>query len=205
VIRVEDAAGNLITTDNGRSSRRRVARARHVARHRDGDDRQRHRHLRDLSHNVATTISLSFTASGSPAPLRAISLSARPPSASWLLHATEQARAPVRPWRRNRWLAHRTPTATLQHWFASQSQCHLGVTSSGSVALGTTNLDLARPQATARRHSLPSNAATLARTSSCSAAGFADAVSAAFDLAGVERATGGTAFRRPRRAALIPP
>jgi hypothetical protein len=65
VIRVEDPSGILVTNDNGRViTATRSAGERHFARHVTATTVNGIATFTDLSHNVATTISINFTASG---------------------------------------------------------------------------------------------------------------------------------------------
>jgi hypothetical protein len=198
VIRVEDAYGNLVTTDNSRvitatrSAGTGALQGTVTATTVNGIVT-----FTDLSHNVATTITINFTASGLTSATSG-SIVVSPAIASQLTFLTQPSGT-----RTGSPLATQ-PVVRTQDAYGNTSSVGLALnlnltlnlTSSSGYLLGTTNVDIgtAAGNGTATFTTVECSDAGTNKQMTALVAGFTSAVSAAFDLDGVERATGGTAI-----------
>jgi len=198
VIRVEDAVGNLVTTDNGRViSATRSAGTGTLQGTVTATTVNGIATFTNLSHNVATTITINFSASGLTGATSG-SIVVSPATASQLAFSTQPSGT-----RTGSPLATQ-PVVTTQDAYGNTSSVGLAANLNVSLALaagsgsllGTTNLDLgtAAGNGTATFTTVECSDAGQNKQITASAAGFADALSAVFPLDGVERATGGTAI-----------
>jgi len=198
VIRVEDANGNLVTADNGRvitvarsagtgalQGTLNVTTVNGVAT------------FANLSHNVANTITLNFTATGLTGATSA-NIVVGPATASQLVFATQPSGT-----RTGSPLATQ-PVVKAQDAYGNTSSVgfpanlnvSLALTAGSGSLLGTTTLDIgtAAGNGTATFTTVECSDAGTNKQITASAAGFTDAISSLFTLYGVERATGGTAI-----------
>jgi hypothetical protein len=198
IVRVEDSVGNLITTDNGRlitatrSAGSGTLQGTVTATTVNGIAT-----FANLSHNVATTITINFTASGLTSATSG-NIVISPTTVSQLGFSTQPSGT-----RTGSPLATQ-PVVTTQDAYGNTSSIGLpanlnvclALTSGSGSLLGTTNLDLgtAAGNGTATFTTVECSDAGTNKQLTASAAGFGNVGSAAFDLDGVERATGGTAI-----------
>jgi hypothetical protein len=198
IIRVEDAAGNLVTTDNGRvitatrSAGTGALQGTVTATTVNGIAT-----FANLSHDVATTITLSFTASGLTSATSG-NIVVGPDTAAQLAFTTQPAGT-----RTGSPLATQ-PVVKAVDQFGNPSgvglpanfNVSLALTSGSGSLLGTTSLDIgsAAGNGTATFTNVELSDAGTNKQFTASAAGFGNTVSAAFTLDGVERATGGMAI-----------
>ena len=196
IVRVEDSVGNLITTDNGRlitatrSAGTGTLQGTLTATTVNGIAT-----FTDLSHNVATTITINFTASGLTGATSG-NIIVSPASASQLVFTTQPSGT-----RTGSPLATQ-PAVKTQDAYGNMSSVGLPASLSVSLAmtggsgslLGTTNLDIGTSagNGTATFTTVECSDAGTNKQITASAAGLADALSSLFTLDGVERATGGT-------------
>jgi len=151
----------------------------------------------NLSHNVATTITVNFTATGLTGATSS-SIVISPATASQLVFATQPNGG-----RTGSPLATQ-PVVTTQDAYGNTSgvglaanlNVSLALTGGSGSLLGTTTLDIgaAAGNGTAAFTGVQCGAAGLNKQITASAAGFTDAVSALFFVGGVEPATGGEAI-----------
>src|SRR5437867_5393463 len=198
VIRVEDSVGNLLTADNGRvitaarSGGTGTLQGTVTATTVNGIAT-----FANLSHNVATTITLNFTASGLTSATSG-NIVVSPATATQLSFTTQPNGA-----RTGSPLATQ-PVVSAQDAYGNTSSVGLpasfnvalALTSGSGSLLGTTTLDIgaAAGNGTATFTNVECSDAGTNKQIIASAAGFADAPSAVFTLDGVERATGGQAI-----------
>ncbi len=196
IVRVEDSVGNLITTDNGRlitatrSAGTGTLQGTVTATTVNGIAT-----FTDLSHNVATTITINFTTSGLTGATSG-NIIVSPASASQLVFTTQPSGT-----RTGSPLATQ-PVVKTQDAYGNTSSVglplnlnlNLNLTSGSGSLLGTTNLDIgtAAGNGTATFTTVECSDAGTNKQITASAAGFANALSSLFTLDGVERATGGT-------------
>jgi hypothetical protein len=196
VVRVEDAAGNLIITDNGRlitatrSAGTGTLQGTVTATTVNGIAT-----FTDLTHNVATTITINFTASGLTGATSG-NIIVSPASASQLAFTTQPSGT-----RTGSPLATQ-PVVKTQDAYGNTSSVGLPASLSVSLAmtggsgslLGITNLDIgtAAGNGTASFTTVQCSDAGTNKQITAFAAGFANTLSSLFTLDGVERATGGT-------------
>jgi hypothetical protein len=198
ILRVEDAAGNLVTTDNGRViTAMRSAGSGAL----QGDVTVTTVNgiatFVDLSHNVANTITLSFTASGLTSATSG-NIVVSPGTATQLTFTTQPAGL-----RTGSPLATQPVVKALDAYGNASSvgmpanfNVSLALTSGSGSLLGTTTLDIgsAAGNGTASFTSVECSDAGTNKQITVSAAGFTNVSSSAFTLYGVERATGGAAI-----------
>src|SRR5438876_8335819 len=198
VIRVEDSVGNLITADNGRViTAQRSAGTGALQGTVTATTVNGIATFANLSHNVATTITVNFTATGLTGATSS-SIVISPAAASQLVFATQPSGG-----RTGSPLATQ-PAVTMQDAYGNTSAAglpanlnlSLALTGGSGSLLGTTTLDAgpAAGHGTAAFTGVQCGAAGLNKQITASAAGFTDAVSALFFVGGVEPATGGEAI-----------
>jgi hypothetical protein len=199
VIYVTDTLGNLVTNDNGRiitaarSAGTGTLQGTLTATTVNGIAT-----FTNLSHNVATTITINFGASGLTSATSS-NIVVSPSTANQLLFTTQ----PGGTSRTGSPLATQ-PVVTSQDAFGNTSavglpasfNVSLALTSGSGTLLGTTSLDIgaAAGNGTATFTNVECSDAGSNKVLTASAPGFSNAVSSAFFLGGVERATGGTAI-----------
>jgi hypothetical protein len=197
-IRIEDQYGNLISSDNGRViTAARSAGTGTLLGTVTATTVNGITTFANLSHNVATTITLSFTASGL-ASATSGNIVVGPGTASQLVFATQPAG-----------LGTGSPLATqpvvkAQDAYGNTSSVglpanlnvSLALTSGSGSLLGTTSLNIgsAGGNGTATFTTVECSDAGTNKQITASADVFASTISSSFDLDGVERATDGTAI-----------
>ena len=208
VIYVADVLGNQLTNDNGRViTATRSAGTGTLQGTVTATTVKGIATFNNLSHNVATTITLNFTASGLTNATSA-NIIVSPAVASQLVFTTQPDGV-----RTGSPLATQ-PVVKAQDAFGNNSAVglptsltlSLALTSGTGTLVGTTNLDIgtAAANGTATFTNIECSDAGTNKQFTASASGLTSDVSTAFFIGGVERAPAARRFRRALRAALTP-